>query len=290
MSLVDLGFNTTVQISHPKPVDLGATNRRQNRDVAQALSDLILGGSNGSADQITCIANQSGLGAKAGATLLVSGASGAVGGIINGVAVTGAFLTTDLITAGVIAAAINASVAALVQGHVRASNAAASITLATMTAGSTVSVRVGTGAQASTYVFTATAAATSRQGEFSIAGTDTQDAQAFCDSLNAFPGINQVIRAENVAGVAFLYAMDFAFTGASAKVVTVSGSGVTLTAQFALVARVHIEELMPGARGNTNTIALSGTGITVANALTRFAGGAGGVTGVIKRANISGAL
>jgi len=286
MSLVDLGFNTTVQISHPKPLDLGATNRRQNREVAQALADLIQGGSNGSADQLTCIANQSGGGSKAGATLILSGGAGAMGGIINGVTVTAAFTTTDLNTAGLIAAAINASVNALVQGFVRASNAAASVTLASMTAGSTISIRLGSGMVASMYTFTATAAATSRQGEFSIAGSDTADALAFCDAVNAFPGLNQVIRAESVAGVAFLYAMDGSITG---RVVTVSGSGIALTAQMALVARVHIEALMPDARGNAITIALSGTGVTVANANARLVGGTGGVTGTIKRANIGGA-
>lgn len=288
MSLVDLGFNTTVQISHPKPLDLGATNRRQNREVAQALVDLIQGGSNGTADQLTCIANQSGMGSKAGATLLLSGGSGAVGGIINGVTVTATWASSDINSAGLIATAINASSNALVQGFVRASNVAASVTLATMTAGSTISVRVGSGAVASTYTFTATAAATSRMGEFSIAGTDTQDAQAFCDILNATSGINQVIRAENVAGVAFLYAMDGS-SSSPAKVVTVSGSGISLTAQFAAVARVHIEALMPDARGNAITIALSGTGVTVANTNTRLVGGAGGVTGTVKRANVGGA-
>jgi hypothetical protein len=285
MSLVDLGFNTTVQISHPKPLDLGATNRRQNREVAQALADLIQANATGAADQLTLVANQSGMGAKAGATLLYSGSSGAVGGIINGVTVTAAH-SSDVADGALVATAINASVNALVQGFVRASGIAASATFVSMAAGGTISLRIGSGMVASTYVFTATAAATSRQGEFSIAGSDTADAQAFCDALNAMPGINQVLRAENVAGVAFIYAMD---GSASNKVLNVSGTGITATTQFAAVARTHIEALMPDARGNAITIALSGTGVTVANANTRLVGGAGGTTGTTKRAVIGGA-
>ena len=284
MSLLDAGFSSTVVIQHRKPVDLGRNNQIQNRDVLTAVANL-LRDTNGSVDSITGNFNQATVGSKAGATLILSGGSGAVGGIVNGVTITATWATSDTNSAGLIAAAFNASSNALVQGFVRASNAFATLTLATMTAGSLVRIRLGSGAVASEYVFTATAAATGRLGEFSIAGSDTADALALCDAINAFPVLNQTIRAESVAGVAYLYAMDLSITG---KEVSIQGSGITRTAGFALGARCHIENPIPGAHGNAITVALSGTGVTVANTNTRFVGGTGGVSGTTKRANALG--
>lgn len=284
MSLLDASFSSTIVIQHRKPVDLGRNNQIQNREVLTALANLV-GDSSGSIDSLTANFNQGTTGAKAGATLLISSGAGAVGGIINGVTVTATFATSDTNTAGLIATAINASSNALVQGFVRASNAFATLTLATMTAGSLVRIRLGSGPQASEYVFVATAAATGRLGEFSIAGNDTADAQALCDAINSFPVVSQTIRAENVAGVAYLYAMDGSISG---KEVSVAGSGITRTAGFALGARIHVENPMPGALGNAITFTASGTGMTVANSNTRMVGGLGGVTGTTKRANALG--
>lgn len=282
MSLLDAGFSSTVVIQHRKPVDLGRNNQLQNREVLTALANLV-GDSTGSVDSLTANFNQGTTGAKAGATLIVSGGTGSVGGTINGVTVTGSGAGTDAQDAAAIAAAINASTNALVQGFVRAASSYATLTLSSTAAGSVVRIRLGSGAQASEYVFVATAAATGRLGEFSIGGTDTQDAQALCDAINAFPVVSQSIRAENVAGVAYLYAMDDVITNKS-----VSVSGITLTAAFAAGTRVHLECPIPGALGNAITIAASGTGISVANANTRFVGGLGGVTGTTKRANALG--
>lgn len=284
MSLVDAGFSSTVVIQHRKPVDLGRNNQIQNRDVLTAVANL-LRDTNGSVDSIHGNFNQATTGAKAGATLILSGGSGAVGGIINGVTVTATWASSDTNSAGLIATAINSSSNALVAGFVRASNAFATLTLSTMTAGSVVRVRLGSGAVASEYTFTATAAATGKLGEFDISGSDTADATALCAAINAFPVLNQTIRAENVAGVAYLYAMDGSITG---KDVSVAGSGITHTAGFALGARVHVENPIPGAHGNAITFALSGTGVTVANANARMVGGLGGVSGTTKRANALG--
>lgn len=284
MSLLDASFSSTVVIQHRKPVDLGRNNQSQNREVLTALAQM-LQDSNGSVDALTGNFNQATTGSKAGATLLISGGAGAVGGVINGVTVTATFATSDANTAGLISTAINASSSALVQGFVRASNAFATLTLATMTAGSLVRVRLGSGAQASEYVFVATSSATGKLGEFDISGNDTADATALCAAINAFPVVNQMIRAENVAGVAYLYAMDGSISG---KDVSVAGSGITRTAGFALGTRIHVENPIPGAHGNAITFTATGTGMTVANTNTRMVGGLGGVTGTTKRANALG--
>lgn len=283
MSLFDAGFNTLVSLSHRLPLDLGRNNSRENRQVAQALANLIQGQGVGLLDSLTLIANQATMGAAAGATLVLSGGAGAVGGTINGVTVTATFATSDTNSAGLIATAINTSVNALVQGFVRASNVAAQVTLVSVTAGTQLKLRVGS----STYEFTATSGATGRLGEFSIAGTDTQDAQALCDAINVFPVLNQVIRAENVAGVAYLYALD---GSSSNKAVTVTASTITINSQFAATPRCHVASIVPSGLANAITIAASGTGVTVANANTRLVGGSGGLTGTIKYVNASGAV
>ena len=282
MSLLDAGFSSTVVIQHRKPVDLGRNNQLQNREVLTALANLI-GDSTGLVDSLTANFNQGTTGSKAGATLIFATSSGSVGAVINGVTVTGSGAGTDTQDAAAAAAAINASSNALVQGFVRAASSFATLTLSSTAAGSVVRIRLGSGAQASEYVFTATAAATGRLGEFSISGNDTADALALCDAINAFPVLSQTIRAENVAGVAYLYAMDDVITNKA-----VSVSGITLTAAFAAGARCHVECPMPGALGNAITFTATGTGVTVANANTRMVGGTGGVTGITKRANALG--
>ena len=94
MSLLDAGFSSTVVIQHRKPVDLGRNNQIQNRDVLTAVANL-LRDTNGSVDSIHGNFNQATTGAKAGATLILSGGSGAVGGIINGVTVTATWASSS---------------------------------------------------------------------------------------------------------------------------------------------------------------------------------------------------
>lgn len=280
MSLYDASFNTLVSLSHRLPVDLGRNNSRDNRQVMVALANLIQGQGVGLVDSATVIANQATTGACAGATLVISGGAGAVGGIINGVTVT-ATHSSDAADGALIAAAINASSNALVQGFVRATGVAGSLTLASVVAGTRVNIRVGS----SMYGFIATSAATGRLGDFDISGNDTADAAALAAAINAYPVLNQTLRAENVAAVCYVYALD---TSSSNKVMTASATTVTVSA-FAGVARCHIASIIPSALGNAITIALSGTGVTVANANTRLVGGLGGVTGTIKYVNAGGA-
>ena len=281
MSLYDAGLNTLVSISHRLPLDLGRNNSKENREVAVSLSNLLSGQGAGLVDSATVIANQATMGSCAGATLLISGGAGAVGGIINGVTVT-ATHSSDAADGALIAAAINASSNALVQGFVRATGVGGSFTLASVVAGTRVRIRVNS----SDYDFIATSAATGRLGGFDISGNDTADALALANAINVFPVLNQTIRAESVAGVCHVYALDGSTTG---KVLTANAATVTVSA-LASVARCHVCTLMPTGLGNAITIVLSGTGVTVANANTRLVGGAGGLTGTIKRANLSGAF
>ena len=279
MSLRDAGFFTTVAISHRTALDLGRNGSKRGREVVVSLANLLEGQGVGRVDGLVLNANQATMGAAAGATLIYATASGAVGGIINGVTVT-ATHSSDVADGALVATAINSSVNALVQGFVRASGFGGSFTLASVVAGTVLKIRVGR----STYEFTAVSGATTTLGQFDISGTDTADALSLAAAINAFPILNQTIRAESVAGVCHVYAMDSVTTD---KALMANAATVTVS-QIAAVARTHIAAAIPGAIGNAVTIALSGTGVTVANTNARLVGGLGGVTGTIKRVNCSG--
>ena len=73
--------------------------------------------------------------AVASGTLTLSTASGAVGGVINGVTITATAAGGDTASAALIAAAINASTNALVLNIVRATSAGAVVTISAVASG-----------------------------------------------------------------------------------------------------------------------------------------------------------
>lgn len=282
MSLFDAGFSTMVAIQHRRPVELGRNNSFTNAQVMRAIAQHLEGGAGvGNVDAMTCVINQSASLAKAGATLVFATSSGSVGGVINGVTVTGSGAGTDIADAAAAAAAINASVDALVQGFVRASVMTAQVTLVSVAAGELLLINDS----GSMYTFTATAAATGKLGDFSVSGNDTADALALANAINAYPVLNNNIRAESVAGVLYLYSMDGSATG---RAVSKNAPGMTINAQFTAAARCHVESILPGAIGNAVTFTATGTNVTVANTNTRLVGGTGGITGTVKRVNAGG--
>lgn len=279
-------FNSTINLVHRKRLDLGSGNSKQDKELARIIADALASGDAVQAEAIHANLNQSGGSAKAGATLVFATSSGTVGATINGVNVEAASGSgTDVEDAALAAATINASTDALVAGFVRASEYAATLTLSSTVAGSKVVIRIGSGGKAKAFNFkaVATSAAVLEMGDFSISGNDTADALALATAINAMPVCNQYVRAESVAGVCYLYAMD---RSTSSKAVMTSG--ITLTAAFAGVARCHVECLVPGALGNAITFAARGTNVTVANSNSRLVGGVGGVSGTTKRAALRG--
>lgn len=279
MSIFRNAYTSVVALTHRRPIELGRNSSVGNRELAQNLANLLQ--SDGGVDGFVINANQATAGACAGATLILASSSGAVGGVINGVTVTDTWAGSDAASAALIAAAINASSNALVQGFVRASNVSSALTLASVAAGDKVSIRVGT----SQYDFVAVTGTAANLGEFDRSGTDTQDAAALAAAINAYPILNQTVRAENVAAVCHVYFMD----GVSTNRVITASSTVSIGAQPASTARCHVAAIIPGAMGNAITFTASGTNVSVANTNTRLVGGVGGVTGTIKRANVGGA-
>lgn len=107
-----------------------ASKRKATRDVAANLKAIAAGTRLGSStvELRTGAANASG-------TLTLSTASGAVGGVINGVTITATWATSDTNSAALVAAAINASTNALIAGVVTASSALGVVTVTSVLPG-----------------------------------------------------------------------------------------------------------------------------------------------------------
>jgi hypothetical protein len=274
MSLLDSSFSTTVVVSHRRAVDLGATNRMQNGDVIRAIARH-LDNPVGSVDAAVVVANSSGMPSPAGATALLSTASGTVGVTVNGVGVTVTASGGDAATAGLLVTAVNTSTNALVNGFVRATQTRARLTLSATAAGSYVEIRDVLNNTA--YRITATAAATGVLGEFSIAGDDTADALALANAINQFPGLNQLVRAEGASAVCQVYFLD----NSTARVAFLA-NGITVTSGGETAAAVHVFGLVPGAISNAITFAVTGTGLSAQGSAARLFGGVGGIVGTRK--------
>ena len=149
--------NTIISISHPSPFNLSVNGaaRRGNAAVQLVLGfirALVAGPKNGTAITINAGTATTALAPAAG-TITLSSASGTVGATINGVAVTVSYTTSDTVTAGLLAAAINASTNALVRYLVAATSAAGVVTIYALQPGITGNcitlAASGTGATAS---------------------------------------------------------------------------------------------------------------------------------------------
>lgn len=120
---------TILHIIHPSE-DFrlpGGNLRSRNFAALDTILNGILGGAYGVNGTSVMLGQSTGV--KASGTLTLSGASGTVGGNINGVAVTVTASGGDTATAAALAAAINASVNPLVAGIVTASSALGVVTI-----------------------------------------------------------------------------------------------------------------------------------------------------------------
>ncbi len=225
--------------------------------------------------------------ATASGALIISSGSGAVGGTINGVTVTDTWATSDTNSAGLVAAAINASSNALVKGFVRATNLRATATLASVPVAARLNI-CGT-------VFTAVGSATGVVGEFDQSGTDTADATALALAINTHPSLSRWVYAVSAAAVVHLFARQSVFSGtatfswpteygapANSLWLETGSSGITLSAAtFAASAGVGLCANQRGILGNAVTLAASGTGVTVLNSNARLVSGLGGAATAI---------
>lgn len=149
--------NTIISITHTSPFNLGVNGAaRRGKAAIQLLITFLLALTSKAKKGTTVVINAGTATtalANASGTVTLSSSSGTVGATINGVSVTVAYATSDTVTAGLLAAAINASSNALVKYLVAATSAAGVVTIYALQPGITGNcitlAASGTGATAS---------------------------------------------------------------------------------------------------------------------------------------------
>lgn len=230
--------------------------------------------------------------AHANAGLAISSGSGAVGATLNGVATTATWATSDTVSAGLVAYAIASSTTAKVKGMFLSNNLTATITLASVLAGQYVSV-CGTR-------FTATSGTPKEihSGQnaysFDISGSDAADATALAAAINSAPELSRSVFAIPVSNAVRLFARKATWSATAStwswpsssrqpkNIITASAATFTLSGNTLVAgAFVGIQAVVGGVFGNINTIAASGTGVTVLNSETSLNRGVALDTGAI---------
>lgn len=211
-----------------------------------------------------------------------SGGSGTVGLTISAVGLTDTWATDDTTSAGLVAAAVNASTNAKIQYLYGASNLKSSLTLVTVVAGDTVKI--------SDWLFTAVAGTAAAipaiDGQFVAkgAGTDTQSGTSLAGAINRHSSASKYLFALNVAGVVHVFPKAAAWwTQATAgnqnppqNVVISNATTISVgSATFAASAYYGVYAKIPGKWGNGIVVAASGTGQSIENSNTYMSRGLG---------------
>jgi hypothetical protein len=170
---------------------------------------------------------------------------------------------TDIVDASGLVTSINASVTALVSGYVKADNRSATVTLASVTAGQTVTIGGVT--------FTAITGTSTSLVQFDVSGDDTADAAALVAKANAHPYLREQLVASSALGVVTLRQLPFGPPRTLG--LSKSGAGITVSgATLAASAGVLLAAVAKGQEGNQATLASSSAPrLPVSGA--RFAGG-----------------
>jgi phage tail sheath gpL-like len=196
--------------------------------------------------------------------LTLSGGAGAVGGTIGGKTVTATWAGTDLASAALIAAAINADTTA--NKFVSASSCAAT---------GTITIASGSGAITVTITAPAEVAGKNEPTTYSVtwATSDTATAAALAAAINA-DGSSPVVAIAS-SGVVTLVART---TGANGNLIALAVTGTGVTKSGVLMtggttnANVIITALSPGTVGLGISLVASGTGVTATSGANLVAG------------------
>lgn len=271
--------STLLQIQHNNAANFRG---RRGKDLLRVVVNKLNAGLIGSEPGLQFTVTGSGTELASACTCGISAsASGTVGITIAGVANTAATGASDTITAGLIAAAINANTNAKIQYLIGATNLKSSLTFSTVLAGTVINL----GGYRFTAVAGTAAAIQNNPGDFVISGTDTQDAASFCGAVNQHPYASKYFFALNVAGVCHVFPKAAAWwTSATAGTVNfpqnfVTASATTVTvgsATFAASDYYGVWCKIPGKLGNNIVVAASGTGQSIENSNTYLSRGLGG--------------
>lgn len=224
------------------------------------------------------VGNDATAGVAAG-LLVGSTLSGAVGATIANTLVTATAAGGDAATQALVAAAIRANTT--VNQYVTATNSLMQMTLASVVAGSTITVC------GITFTAVATAAAITRFGQFNIDGADAADATALALAINRHPALSATCRAVSNGAAVFVGLLDSRTARPIERLGNPNGlSTVTLNApRPASSANCMVLALQPGVAGSEIRCAPSGTGMTfvTANATANLLGGGTGGGRVTQR-------
>jgi len=290
---------SALQLRHRKPADYGVTPggttfNRSGAELMRRFANVLRAAmSDANFDNEYVFQYDSADPAVANAGVGISSGSGSVQITINGVATAVTWATSDTNSAGLLAAALNASTDALVKGLITANNLTATITCSSVAAGDYVDV-CGTRLTAVAVVPTAIYS-NSAINTFLQTGTNAQTAAALAVAINASPGLSRYVYAIDVSNVVRLFARQFVFSGTVTFAWPSSAQGVPgnslipsstahlacNVAALAAGAFVGVCATTEGVQGNQATIAVSGTGLTVLNAEARLKRGTGLTTGAM---------
>lgn len=181
---------------------------------------------------------------------------------------------TNTMVATELARAIRESTTSLISGHVSATTKQAIITAASIETGDTVSIAgVVLRARTGTHSVTTGLAV----GEFSMNGTDAQDATSLVACINEHPTLSQLVFARLSGSTCIVYerapslGQPIPISTSNGTRLAITGSVTELTAGAA----VYIESILPGIAGNATTLATSnGTRLAITHDSSgRLAGG-----------------
>lgn len=261
------GFQSQLIWNHERSIDFGtSTTLLKGTDLLKAVANAINNGSGAKAiPNFHLQPNSSTYGRRANAVWALSSGADDVTCTINGVDITVTYATSDANTAGLMAAAINASTNALVQYMVKATHYRGTLALSSVAAGAQVAV--------CGCVFTAVSGTPTQLGQFDISGNNSADATSLALAINKMPVLNdQVVAVASSANV-FVYLLGDAAATAQQKLRKIS-AGFTVTA-IAAVAECAVVAYQPGTASNQCTIAASGTGASINGSAARLSGGIG---------------
>ncbi len=211
--------------------------------------------------------------------------SGTVGIVVAGVTLTDTWATSDTVSAGLVAAAINGSTNAKIQYLLGATNLKTTVTLVTTVAGDNVTL--------AGFKFTGVAGTAASipqvDGQFVIkgSGTDTQSGTSLAGAINRHPHASRFLFAYNIAGVVHVLPKSAAwFTGPNAppNSNTYSSSTCVTLGTFAAATHYGIWVKVPGKIGNTiaqTVVARCRNDFTVASATPAL------VTGTQRRLSVT---
>jgi len=250
---------TILQLNSRAPLSLGSKKGKDAlRLVVNRAMATLAGAKNSTAFSILN-SEASGISARAAAVCKMATSTGTVGMIVDGTTVSVTWATSDAASQAALVTAINADATVAALG-VKASKRVGVLTLASLSSGSVINV--------CGFRFTAGT-------DFSVAGTDNQDAAAFAVAINARAGLSEKLVAvpDAAAGVLYLGLLEDRAARSGEVVRQESGTGLTVTSAIASGDFCVLFAQVPGAIGNACTCTATGTNVTAHSAVSGKLGG-----------------